>query len=196
MEQHWGAIRHQGYIPWDDDVDVYMPCKDYNKLLELRCESEKSDYEIIDIENKGYYLYFAKWCQRNSTLIEKPGEPSLGIYVDIFSLDYYDDKYCKPLIRYNELYRYLWLIYGHGARKHSIYSLFHIVRSGKEHFHINFTAFLDISVFKLLQLPARYLIDKFQNRLMNTPKSDFFGLYSIISCESFLMLIEWFGEGK
>ena len=191
-----GAIRHQGYIPWDDDVDVYMPRKDYNKLLELRCELEKSDYEIIDIENKGYYLYFAKWCQRNSTLIEKPGEPSLGIYVDIFPLDYYDDKYCRPLIRYNELYRYLWLIYGHGARKHSVYSLFHIVRSGKERFHINFTAFLDISVFKLLQLPARYLIDKFQNRLMNTPKSDFFWLYSIISCESFPMPIEWFGEGK
>ena len=191
-----GAIRHQGYIPWDDDVDVYMPRKDYNKLLELRCELEKSDYEIIDIENKGYYLYFAKWCQRNSTLIEKPGEPSLGIYVDIFPLDYYDDKYCRPLIRYNELYRYLWLIYGHGARKHSVYSLFHIVRSGKEHFHINFTAFLDISVFKLLQLPARYLINKFQNRLMNAPKSDYFWLYSIISCESFPMPIEWFGEGK
>ena len=191
-----GAIRHQGYIPWDDDVDVYMPRKDYNKLLELRCELEKSDYEIIDIENKGYYLYFAKWCQRNSTLIEKPGEPSLGIYVDIFPLDYYDDKYCKPLIRYNELYRYLWLIYGHGARKHSVYSLFHIVRSGKECFHINFTAFLDISVFKLLQLPVRYLIDKFQNRLMNAPKSNYFWLYSIISCESFPMPIKWFGEGK
>lgn len=118
-------------------------------------------------------------------MIEKPGEPSLGIYVDIFSLDYYDDKYCKPLIRYNELYRYLWLIYGHGACKHSIYSLFHIVRSGKEHFHINFTAFLDISVFKLLQLPARYLIDKFQNRLMNTPKSDFFGFIQLFLARVF-----------
>ena len=119
-----GAVRHHGLIPWDDDIDVFMPREDYNKLLSLRSTLNTTEYEIIDIENQGYYLYFAKWCQRNSTLIEKPGEPALGIYVDIFPLDYFDEKYCKPLLKYNELYRYLWLIYGHGSRRYSFSDIF------------------------------------------------------------------------
>ena len=191
-----GAIRHQGFIPWDDDVDVYMPREDYNRLLALRGVLDSSKYEVIDIENKGYYLYFAKWCMRNSTLIEKPGEPSLGIYVDIFPLDSYCADYCKPLVRYNELYRYLWLAYGHGSRKHSFYSLFHTIESGKENLHINFTALLDVSIFKLLKMPARYLIIKFLKKLKNAPESDYYWLYSIISSESFPMPVEWFEEGR
>ena len=191
-----GAVRHQGFIPWDDDVDVYMPREDYNRLLTLRGVLDSSKYEVIDIENKGYYLYFAKWCMRNSTLVEKPGEPSLGIYVDIFPIDYYNDEYCKPLVKRNDLYRYLWLIYGHGSRKYSFSNLFHIYKFGKSIFHINLTGLLDVTIFRLLMLPARCLIDKSLKRLSGAPKSKEFWLYSIISYESFPMPVEWFGEGK
>lgn len=192
-----GAVRHHGIIPWDDDIDVYMPREDYNKFLSLRGTLESSEYEIVDIENKGYYLYFAKWCQRNSTLIEKLGEPALGIYVDIFPLDFYDENYCKPLIQHNELYRYLWLIYGHGSRKHSFAEICSEIRliNKKGKFGRLVTVLLDTSVFKLLRLPSLFLIRKFIKRLEEAPRSSYYWLYSIISCESKPMPIEWFGKG-
>jgi LicD family protein len=191
-----GAVRHHGIIPWDDDIDVYMPREDYNKFLSLRGTLENSEYEIVDIENKGYYLYFAKWCQRNSTLIEKLGEPALGIYVDIFPLDFYDEKYCEPLIRHNELYRYLWLIYGHGSRKYSFADFcsgLRLIRKGK--FGRVVSILLDTSVLKLLRLPSHFLIRKFMKRLEEAPKSSYCWCYSIISCESKPMPADWFGKG-
>lgn len=191
-----GAVRHHGLIPWDDDIDVYMPREDYNKLLSLRATLDNSEYEIVDIENKGYYLYFAKWCQRNSTIIEKTGEPALGIYVDIFPLDYFDDEYCKPLIRYNEFYRYLWIIYGHGARQYSfaeVCSLINLLCFGN--FRRAVTILLDISIFKVLRLPSLYVIKKMMKYLEKAPQSSYYWLYSIISSECYPMPIDWFNQG-
>lgn len=85
-----GAVRHHDFIPWDDDIDIYMPRQDYNKLLSLKEDVKaKTSLELIDIEDAGYTQWFAKFVDKNSTTVENLRVPYVyGVWVDIFPLDY------------------------------------------------------------------------------------------------------------
>lgn len=85
-----GAIRHKGFIPWDDDIDVGMPRADYEKLYELLGTEihEKYLLETPKTTNKDYYYTFSKIYDTQTTLVENTKcRIKRGIYLDIFPLD-------------------------------------------------------------------------------------------------------------
>ena len=187
-----GAVRHQGIISWDDDIDVYMPRSSFEKFLSLKGKIP-GHYDIAFLEDKGYYAYFPKFIDNNTTVWENEELTFLGgVWIDIFALDEFDEERKDEIQKMNLIFYSVYKEYFKSVRNSSFSFLFKNIKKGN--FKISLKILSNIVYYKpnsnKLKKQLLTLLDFF-----SSIKGQYYCCYLPEKGISKYYSKHWFGEG-
>lgn len=150
-----GCVRHHGYIPWDDDIDIYMLRSDYNKLIKEFPDLLEGHYRFVTMERDDKWnRAYGKIFDTRTIMKEKASECyELGVNIDIFPIDNVPDD-DQVWLQYNKWRRRLLHVYEMKVTS---------FRKGRS---LSKNVFLALSKLLLLPFSSRFLAKWIQKRAM------------------------------